>query len=124
MSDVLSLQDLLDQMIRLVISGFWVLIKNMLSAYWPYITGFIVFVVAGVILQIIMLKSGRKNKLSGGFNSMVGSFTYSIFFFIYFLLSYWLCGVQIVDEIWFTVFGAAAFVSTWYLLRGIGFWYY
>lgn len=53
-----------------------------------------------------MLKSGNHNKLSASFNSMVGSFTYSIFFLIYFLLSYWVFGTQVIDEIWLIVFGA------------------
>lgn len=124
MSDALSPQSLLEQMIHSMLSGLWSIVKHIFILYWPYIIGFFVIVVAGIILQIIMLKSGSRSKLSAGFNSMVGSFTYSIFFLIYFLLSYWIFGTQVVDEIWFTVFGALAFPSTWYFLRGIGFWYY
>ena len=124
MSYVLSPQVLLDQMIRSAMSGIWPVTKHLFFIYWPYIVGLAVLIIAGVILQIIMLKSGSRSKLSASFNSMVGSFTYSIFFLIYFLLSYWIFGTQVVDEIWFTVFGALAFPSTWYLLKGIGFWYY
>jgi hypothetical protein len=124
MSDTLSPQSLLEQMIHSMISGLWYIAKHIFTLYWPYIIGFFVIVVAGIILQIIMLKSGSRSKLSSGFNSMVGSFIYSIFFLIYFLISYWIFGTQVVDEIWFTVFGSLSFPSTWYFLRGIGFWYY
>ncbi len=124
MSDAFNLQSILDQAIRTLVSDLWSLAKQMFFIYWPYIIGFLIFVIAGVILQIFMLKSGGHSKLSAGFNSMVGSLTYSLFFLIYFGICYWIFGTQVVDDIWFTVIGAISFPSTGFFLRAIGFWYY
>ena len=124
MSDSFNLQSMLDQFIRTVISDFWSLAKQMFFMYWLYIVGFLIIVIAGVILQIFMLKSGGHSKLSAGFNSLVGSLTYSIFFLIYFGICYWIFGTQVVDDVWFAVFGTMSFPSTGFFLKSIGFWYY
>ena len=120
----LNLSSILDQMIRTTISELWSFAKEQFMAHWPYVVGFFVFIVAGVILQIIMLRSGRHNKLSAGFNSLVGSLTYLMFFLILFLISYLIFGTQVVDDIWFAIFGALSFPATGFFLRVIGFWYY
>lgn len=99
MSDTLNLQSILDQIIRTLVSDLWSLAIQVFSMYWLYIIGFLTFVIAGVILQIFMLKSGGHSKLSAGFNSLVGSLTYSIFFLIYFSICYWIFGTQVVDDI-------------------------
>ncbi len=119
-----NLQSILDQFIRTAVSDFWSLAKQIFFMYWPYIIGFFVIVIAGVILQIFMLKSGGRSKLSAGFNSMVGSLTYSLFCLIYFSICYWIFGTQVVDDVWFAVIGAISFPSTGWFLRAIGFWYY
>jgi hypothetical protein len=124
MSDSFDLQSILDQFIRTAVSDFWSLAKQMFFIYWPYMIGFLVIVIAGVTLQIFMLKSGGHSKLSAGFNSLVGSLTYSVFFLIYFGICYWIFGTQVVDDIWFAVFGAMSFPSTGFFLKSIGFWYY
>ena len=124
MPESLNLQSILDQMIRIVVSDIWSLSKQLFLAHWPYVIGFLVIIIAGVILQIMMLKSGGHSKLSAGFNSLVGSLTYSIFFLIYFLICYLIFGTQVVDDIWFALFGTLSFPSTWLFLKSIGFWYY
>lgn len=121
MSDTFNLQSILDQMIRTLVSDLWSLARQMFLMHWPYIIGFLVFVIAGVVLQIFMLKSGGRSKLSAGFNSMVGSLTYSLFFLIYFGVCYWIFGTQVVDDIWFAVIGTISFPSTGFFLRAIGF---
>jgi len=124
MPDKLDLSSIFDYAIRSFISDFWVAIKDLLVIYWPYIVGFLVFVIAGIVIQILMLRSGHRNKLSAGFNSLVGSLTYSLFFLIQFLICYWIFGSQVIDDIWFTTFGAISFPATWAFLNAIGFWYY
>jgi len=124
MTESFNLQSILDQAIRIAIADLWFIFKEIFITHWPYIVGFIIIVISGVILQIIMLKSGSRSKLSSGFNSMVGSLAYTLFCLIYFAIAYLIFGSQVVDSIWLTVFGALAFPSTWYFLRGIGFWYY
>lgn len=124
MTESFSIQSLLDQFIRTAVSDFWSLAKQMFFMYWPYIIGFFVIVIAGVILQIFILKSGGRSKLSAGFNSMVGSLTYSLFCLMYFSVCYWIFGTQVVDDVWFAVIGAISFPSTGLFLRAIGFWYY
>jgi hypothetical protein len=124
MYDSLNLQSILDQFARTAVLDFWFLVKQIFLVYWPYIIGFLVIVVAGVILQIFMLRSGGRSKLSAGFNSMVGSLTYSLFFLIYFGVCYWIFGTQVVDDIWFAVIGTISFPSAGCFLRAIGFWHY
>ncbi|MFA6077338.1 MAG: hypothetical protein WC735_04680 [Candidatus Paceibacterota bacterium] len=124
MSEPLDITLMIDKMIRSVIIELWFFAKEQLLIYWPYVFGFFIFVVAGVVLQIIMLRSGGHSKLSAGFNRLVGSLTYFIFFLIFFSISYWVFGSQVVDSIWFAVFGALSFPTTGLFLRAIGFWYY
>jgi hypothetical protein len=71
-----------------------------------------------------MLRSGKRNKLSPWFNRMVGSLTYSLFFALFIVIFYLILGNQVIDEIWFALFGAISFPLTGWFLRWIGFWYY
>lgn len=113
---------------RNIISSTFSQLRPMLGdlflAHWLGICIFFGVIIVGVILQIAMLRSGGHSKLSAGFNSLVGSITYSIFFLIYFGVGYLIFGVRAIDEIWLTVFGLLAFPSTGFFLRIIGFWYY
>lgn len=115
---------MLDQIIRLTVSQIHSFIKEQLITYWPYVIGLVVFMIAGVILQILMLRGGGHSKLSPGFNRLVGSLTYSMFFLIMLLISYWIFGTRVIDEVWFTLFGILSFPATGFFLRAIGFWYY
>jgi len=124
MSESFNFKSILDQAIRIAIADLWFIFKQIFIIYWPYIVGFFVVIISGIILQIIMLRSGSRSKLSSGFNSMVGGLTYVLFCLFYFAISYWIFGSQVVDEIWFTAFGGISFLSTWLFLRAIGFWYY
>lgn len=124
MVEPINLSSMLDQMIRMALSTLLLFAKQLLMTYWPYILAFFVIVIAGVILQIIMLKSGTHNKLSAGFNRLVGSLTWSALFLMYLSISYWIFGTQVIDKLWFTLFGSLSFLSTWLILRAIGFWYY
>lgn len=124
MENQLNMQYVFDQAIRAAIADLWYIFKQIFIIYWPYIVGFVVIVISGIILQIIMLRSGSRNKLSSGFNSMVGSLIYALFCLFYFAIFYWIFGPQVIDEIWFTAFGGISFLSTWLFLKGIGFWYY
>ncbi len=123
MSDPSS-SSILDRAIKSEFYSDIPIVKTLWLTYWPYIIGFFVFVIAGVVIQILMLRSGHRNKLSAGFNSLVGSLTYSLFFLIQLLICYLIFGAQVIDDIWFTTFGAISFPATWAFLNAIGFWYY
>jgi hypothetical protein len=99
-------------------------IKELLAANLLYVIGFLAFIVVGVILQVIMLRSGGNTKLPAWFNRLVGSLTYSLFFLIFLGISYIIFGTQVVDKIWFTIFGLLAFPTTGLFLCIIGFWRY
>ena len=45
----------------------------MWTDFWPFIVGFFLVIIAGVILQILMLRCDKRNKLSANFNRLVGS---------------------------------------------------
>lgn len=115
---------MLDQIIRLIVFQLYSTVKEQLITYWPYAIGFVVFIIAGIILQIIMLRGGGHSKLSPGFNRLVGGLIYSIFFLIMLLISFWIFGTRVIDEVWFTLFGILSFPATGFFLRAIGFWYY
>jgi hypothetical protein len=115
---------MLDEIIKSMVSRVYFFTREQLVAHWPYVVGFFIFVIAGVILQIIMLRSGGHSKLPAFFNRLVGSLIYSIFFLIQLSISYWIFGTRVVDEIWFTLFGIISFPITGFFLRAIGFWYY
>lgn len=117
-------QNFLNQVIQNTITNLWSLIKTHWSSLWPYVFGFAVFILGGMILQIIMLRSGNHNKLSAGFNSMVGSLFWLIFFVLLLGIAYLGFGSQVIDEIWFGLLSLIAFVLTGVFLRLIGFWYY
>lgn len=124
MVEPINISLMLDQGIRIAVSIVLSFAKQLLIAYWPYMVGFFVIVMAGVVLQIIMLKSGTHNKLSGSFNRLIGSLTWSAFFLMYLSVGYWIFGTQVIDKLWFTLFGSLSFPSTWLILKAIGFWYY
>jgi len=113
-----------DEIIKSIVSQSYSFAKEQFIIHWPYIIGFFVFIIAGVILQIIMLRSGGDSKLPAFFNRLVGSFTYSIFFLIQLSISYWVFGAQVIDDVWFTLFGIISFPVTGFFLCAIGFWYY
>ncbi|MDP1884219.1 MAG: hypothetical protein Q8L10_02520 [Candidatus Moranbacteria bacterium] len=113
-----------DEAIKSMVFQLIVVIKEQLIAHWPYVIIFFALIIAGVILQILMLSGGGQSKLSVGFNRLIGSLTYSIFFMIILSISYWIFGVQVIDDIWFAIFGILSYPATGYFLRAIGFWYY
>jgi len=123
MSDT-STSSILDKAIKSEFYSDIPIVKTLWLTYWPYIIGFFIFVIAGVVIQILMLRSGHHNKLSAGFNSLVGSLTYSLFFLIQLLICYLIFGAQVIDDLWFAIFGAISFPATWTFLNTIGFWYY
>lgn len=88
--------------------------KQFWFLYWPYIIAFFLVVIAGVILQILMLRSGGRSRLSSGFNRLVGSLTYMFFFCLQLVVSYWICGTDVIDEKWFALFGTLAYPVTGY----------
>lgn len=106
------------------INGIWLGVKTMWVNWWPFIVVFFVVVIIGIVLQILMLRNSGHNKLSPGFNRLVGSLTYTIIFILIITIAYLIWGPKIIDEIWFVIFGAMAFLSTHIFLRLIGFWYY
>ncbi len=65
--------------INLVVSTVVNVVKNFLFSNWRYILLFFAVLGAGMILQILMLREGRHNKLPAWFNSLVGSVFYFIF---------------------------------------------
>jgi len=115
---------MIDQTIRLTVFQLYFFAKEQLITHWLYVAGFFAFIIAGVILQIIMLRGGGHSKLSPGFNRLVGSLTYLMFFLIMLLISYWLFGTRVIDEVWIILFGILSFPATGFFLRAIGFWYY
>jgi uncharacterized membrane protein len=117
-------QDFLNQIIQNTIANLWLMVKTNWPSLWPYVMGFAVFILGGIILQIIMLRSGSHNKFSAGFNSMVGSLVWLIFFVVLLGLAYLGFGSQVIDEIWFGLLSLIAFILAGTFLRLIGFWYY
>ena len=117
-------EDLLDQIIQNTIINMWQMIKTHWPSLWPYVVGFAVFILGGMVLQIIILRSGSRNKLSAGFNSMVGSLFWLIFFVLLLGIAYLSFGSQVIDEIWFGLLSLIAFILAGTFLRLIGFWYY
>jgi hypothetical protein len=115
---------LLDQIIHNTILNLWSIIKTSWPSLWPYVLGFALFIVGGIILQILLLRSGRRNKLSPAFNSLVGSVIWTIIFLLLLGAGYLIWGSQVIDEIWFAIFSTLAFGLTWLFLVAIGFWYY
>lgn len=113
-----------DQIIRATIHQLWLSVPIWWSTFWPYISGFIVIVLVGMIWQIIMFRSGSRNGLSSGFNSMVGSLFFGIFFLIILGICYWIWGPQVIDEIWFAIIAVISFPVTGLFLRTLGFWRY
>lgn len=124
MSETISISTMMDQIIKASVSTLISFVREQLITHWPYVVIFFSIIIAGVILQIIMLRSGRHSKLPAGFNSLVGSLVCLIFFLILLTIGYWLFGTQVIDEIWFAIFGVVAFPITGLFLRAIGFWYY
>jgi len=100
------------------------LLKKFFLLYWRYILLFLVFIIAGVLLQIRILRNGRHNKLPAWFNRLVGSVTYSLFFALMTAIAYWLFGPQILDKGWFMIFNLISYPMTKFFLIKIGFWYY
>lgn len=119
-----EISQLTDSLVKSFVLGIWEAIKTICLAFWPYIILFIVIIIAGIILQILMLRSGRRNRLPPGFNRLVGSLTYFLYFGLIFIIAYWVFGTRIIDELWLAIFGAIAFPATGLFLRTIGFWYY
>ncbi len=117
-------QNFLNQVIQNTIANLWMMAKTYWPSLWPYVVGFAVFILGGMILQIIMLRSGSHNKLSAGFNSMVGSLFWLIFFVLLLGIAYLSFGFQVIDEIWFGLLSLIAFILAGTFLRLIGFWYY
>jgi len=115
---------LMDSILNSFVLGLWNSIKIIWLSFWPYIIIFILFILAGVIWQIIILRTDKRKKLSAAFNSLVGSLTYFLFFGLLFIIFYFIFGSRVVDKIWFVIFGTASFFITKRFLRWIGFWYY
>jgi hypothetical protein len=120
----MTANDMIDQIVRGTTAKLWSDIKTYWPSLWPYVIGFAIFIIGGMILQILMLHGGRYNKLSPAFNSMVGSLVWMLFSGLLIGISYLIFGPQVIDELWFGVFGAVAFVLTRGFLVAIGFWYY
>jgi len=115
---------LMDSILNSFVLGLWDSIKIIWLSFWPYIIIFILFILAGIIWQIIKLRTDKRKKLSAAFNSLVGSLTYFLFFGLLFIIFYFIFGSRVVDKIWFAIFGTASFFITKRFLRWIGFWYY
>lgn len=116
---------MLDQVIRNSVAQLWFDIRSVWPSVWPYVIGFSVFVIGGVILQIIMIhRGGPSNRLPPGFNRLVGSLTRLLIIGLLLFLGYLIFGPKVIDEVWFWLFGAIAFPLTGFLLRKVGFWYY
>ena len=102
----------------------WSIAKVVWIQFWPYILVACFVIVAGVILQIIMIRiGGHEMRLPSAFNVFVGSLTNLVFFFLLLLLAYLLLGTDVIDGDWFAVIEAIAFPATWLFLHAIGFWY-
>jgi hypothetical protein len=115
---------MLDQIFKETLNQIWILIPVWWSAFWPYILGFAVVILVGMVWQIIMFRSGSRNGLSSGFNSMVGSLFFGISFLVLLGICYRVWGAKVIDEIWFGIIGAVSFSVTGLFLRTIGFWRY
>jgi len=118
-----QINQMVESMNNGIILGILEAIKIIWLKFWPYIIIFILIVIAGVIIQIIRIKKDRIKKLSPGFNSLVGSLTYSLSFGLLFIITYFIIGTRVLDEIWFIIFGAISFPLTGWFLRKIGFWF-
>lgn len=114
----------MDKIVKATVSQLWAMLKLWWPHLWPYAIGFAVFVLGGMVLQILMLRSGGHSRLSPGFNRMVGSLFYGIFFMLLLIIAYWIWGSQVIDDTWFLIFGTISFPLTGFFLRAIGFWYY
>ena len=113
-----------EEIFKSIISQIYFLAKSQLNVHWPFVVLFSVFIISGIILQIMLLRSGGNSKLPAWFNQLVGSITYTIIFLIITAVCYWIFGVQVVDEKWLALFGALSFPATGFFLSAIGFWYY
>ncbi len=110
--------------IKTAINMIYSIVKILLPSIWPYLLIFFAIILSGVIFQIIMLRGGTRNRLSPGFNRLIGSLTYLFFFCLMLTLSYLIWGTLVIDEIWFIIFGLISYPVTKLFLRKIGFWYY
>jgi len=99
-------------------------VKQLWFYFWPVIVALLLIIVAGVILQILMLRTGGHTRLSPGFNRLAGSTFYSVFLVLITAVAYQIWGSEVVDETWISLFGLISFPLTGFFLRAIGFWYY
>jgi len=114
----------MDKIVKATVSQLWATLKLWWPSLWPYAIGFALFVIGGMVLQILMLRSGGHSRLSPGFNRMIGSMFYGIFFVLLLIIAYLIWGSQVIDDIWFLIFGTISFPLTGFFLRTIGFWSY
>ncbi len=93
--------------------------------HWKIIVIILVFILVGIISQILLLRGGGHSKLSPGFNRFVGFIAYlCILYFLASILSL-ILGSRITSGLWFLGFGAIiAYPLTKFVLMLIGFWYY
>jgi ABC-type Fe3+-siderophore transport system permease subunit len=119
-------KNIIDQMQDNIAEGFILCLKLFFSTVWlnygPYIVWIVVILVLGILLQILLKKSDRRNQLPTGFNILVGSLVNLAFSFLVGFISYKIWGNQVIDEYWFAIFGLISFPLTWLFLRLIGFW--
>jgi len=117
--------DFLGYLVRHILSVYWGWFKLYLPYILPWVIMLAIFVIGGVILQILMMRAGgRHNRLSPSFNSLVGSLTYGLMFALILTGAYLVWGSQVIDESVFAVIGLVSFILAGVFLRFIGFWYY
>ena len=108
-----------------IIKETFLILWSWMIEYWPFVLCFALIIIGGVIFQIRMMKTGgHQNRLPPGFNRLVGSLTYLFFFWLQFTIAYLIFGSQVLDDLWFLIFGGVAFPVTKLFLVWIGFWYY
>jgi hypothetical protein len=121
----IDIEGILDQSLHKGLAMVWHdFFLPLLPSMWPFLIGGFVVIVGGIILQIVMMRiGGYRNRLSSGFNTLVGSLVRLAIFGILVFIAYLIWGVQVVDELWLAIIGTIAFAGTSLFLRKIGFWY-
>lgn len=120
-TELLQIQD---QFVKSIVAGLWSFIKIIWPTWGPYIITAIILIIASMIWQIILFRGGSDKKLSAGFNRLVGSIFYWVFFYLISLVFYFILGPRIIDGIWFAIFVYPAYRLNKLFLKWIGFWYY
>lgn len=113
-----------DQFIKSIVASFWSFIKAIWPIYWPYIVGFFVIIIIGMLIQIFLFRSGSNKKMPRAFNQLVGHLFYCFFFYLVVTVLYFIFGAQVIDGVLFACIAYPVYRLNKIFLIWIGFWRY